>query len=395
MQHAAFDSLGLSGVSARVEVRKGMPRVVLALPTFATLWRAACGTTASPKDSGLVFGSVRDAVTNQTVADASVELSWIDLVGGGTSLAQVGQRKWKLSGTTDERGEFALCGAPLGSPLTLLASSDSSSAGTMEIPGSLARVQRHDVLVARRVIATAASELVSDTLSGAASPAVKVAEYAGAVMGVVTERSGTPLANAAVAVDSLPEVRSGDDGRFVVRNIAPGTHQLSVIAIGKQPYTTTINLVAGDTARLAIPLVSVQTLEAVKVKATVVSMRLRNYEERKRTTAGAFRDSTEIKNYPDFSSVLRTVPSTTIRGRGLKGLVFGANTHAQCSEAREQVDWRIDGNPVTADDVATMDLQRIAVTEIYSRFMKLPSELMSNKRLRCAVWIWTKAGLGK
>ncbi|MEQ1693707.1 MAG: carboxypeptidase regulatory-like domain-containing protein, partial [Gemmatimonas sp.] len=41
MQHAVFDTLGLSGVSARVLVQQKTPRVTLAVPSFETLWRVA------------------------------------------------------------------------------------------------------------------------------------------------------------------------------------------------------------------------------------------------------------------------------------------------------------------------------------------------------------------
>jgi hypothetical protein len=57
-QHAALDSVGFSGISARVTVTDGAKPIVIAAPSFASLWRTACGPTRPPKDSGFVYGTV-------------------------------------------------------------------------------------------------------------------------------------------------------------------------------------------------------------------------------------------------------------------------------------------------------------------------------------------------
>jgi hypothetical protein len=398
MQHAAFDSIGLSGVSARVLVQPKMARLVLAVPSFATLWGAACGDSPVPRDSVLVYGSVRDAANGAAAANAAVEVSWVDLVGGGRSLASIGQRKWRRETTTDRLGEFALCGVPIGTALTLrsaLDPLDSLSVSTLALDASTVRVRRYDMLVARvQPVATPPevdpTTVARDTNASATStPATQViGAPTGVLIGTVTTAAGAPIGNAAVAVDTMPEIRTGEDGRFIVREVPAGSRQVSIVAIGLLPLTVTVNLLANDTVRMTIPMSAVTTLSAVKVVSTVISTRIRGYEERKRNSNGAFRDSTELKNYPEFSSVLRTVPSVTIRGRGLGGLRIGS-----CSEASESIDWRIDGHPTTADVVAVIDMQSIAATEIYRR--GIPSELMGKRGYGCAVWIWTKRGLGR
>ncbi len=398
MQHAAFDSLGLSGMSSRVHVQRGMPRVVLAVPSFETLWRAACGDAAAPRDSAVVYGTVRDAVGGVMQVGARIDVSWIDLVGGGNSLASIGQRRWRRHTSTDARGEFAICGVPSRTPLTLRAALDSSdtlSVSTIELEATTMRVRRRDVLVARAI--TVASASIAQ--SGAARDSIIVASInvtpTGVVSGIVTNAVGLPIANAAIAIDTMAEVRSGDDGRFVVRSVPAGSRPVSVVAIGQQPYTNSVNLLAGDTVRLTVSMSAVPTLDAVNVKATVMSTRIRDYEDRRRTGAGAFRDSTEIRRYPDLSSVLRTVPNVAIRGRGLKDLVFGIGTPRQCAAIRDQVDFRIDGHPTTVEAVETLDPLSLAVVEVYSRATKLPGTLMGKLQYQCAVWIWTKLGLSR
>jgi hypothetical protein len=48
-QHAVFDSLGLSGTSTRAVVTDGKAIVTVAVPSFATVWRALCGAIPVPR----------------------------------------------------------------------------------------------------------------------------------------------------------------------------------------------------------------------------------------------------------------------------------------------------------------------------------------------------------
>ena len=50
--------------------------VRLSIPSFATLWRTACGGRPPPRDSGLVFGTIRDVATGKPVGEAFVDLTW-------------------------------------------------------------------------------------------------------------------------------------------------------------------------------------------------------------------------------------------------------------------------------------------------------------------------------
>ena len=51
-QHAALDSIGLTGVSARATIARDVDGVVVAIPSFATLWRAACGGSRPGRAAG-------------------------------------------------------------------------------------------------------------------------------------------------------------------------------------------------------------------------------------------------------------------------------------------------------------------------------------------------------
>src|SRR5205823_3647379 len=59
MQHDVLDSIGMSGAVAQVSVTDGRDTIRVAIPSFGTLWRAACPSPMAPSDSSLVFGTIR------------------------------------------------------------------------------------------------------------------------------------------------------------------------------------------------------------------------------------------------------------------------------------------------------------------------------------------------
>lgn len=388
MQHAAFDSLGLSGTAVRVSVQQKTPKVVLAVPSFETIWRATCGEVKAPKDSGLVFGTVRDAKTLDASAGVAVDGAWIDLIGGGPSLATVGQRRWRHTATTDARGEYALCGIPANTPLTLRAMHDSVRVTSVELAPTLKRVQRRDLLLSSAIIATTAKSAGAEETS-AAMLATAPAGPSGTVIGIVTNASGMPIANAAVAVDTMAEVRTGEDGRFLVRHVPIGTRQVSIVAIGMSPHTTTFDLREGDTTRLAIPMSGVQLLSEVNVKAnTLANVRELTINEHMKLGRGDFRDSTFLKTMPNMSSALGSIANMTVRGSPYSPTI----SSSECGGG--DFSFYQDGHPITRDEFATIDVQRLAVLEVYKRKRNAPSDLAGGK-IGCVIMLWTKSGLGK
>ena len=146
MLHPAFDSLGLTGTSVRAIVRDGRDTIRLSLPSFASLWRIACGASAAPKDSGLVFGTVRTAEDQRPVGGATVVATWIDV--GYDKTRGVSERRWHSTVASDSTGGFALCGLPPDEPVRVVATRDSAAAGTIELRPTVLRVQRRDLMMA-------------------------------------------------------------------------------------------------------------------------------------------------------------------------------------------------------------------------------------------------------
>lgn len=411
MQHAAFDSLGLSGASVRVVVRNRMPRVVLAVPSFATLWRVVCGDTPAPPDSALIYGTVKSPDGTTAIGQGLVEVSWVDLVGGGTSLTSIGQRRWRRTTESDDRGEFALCGVAAGVPLQMrIAPSpkDTSAFTTLQLEATTARVRRRDVRMAPppTVLVDSATQAAGDsTIEAVRAPMVvgnRVATpptapsglaagvtsgtVTGTVTGIVTNAGGVPLENAVIAVDTLAEVRSGPDGRFRVAAVGAGTRQALVVAVGMSPQTVTMDVLPGGTTPVVITMQPVQLLDAVRVRAnasTVAGMRRLTYEEHRRTGMGDFRDSTDFVGQNSIITALRMIPGVSVRvGRGAQLLASSAS----CAGFRLV----LDGHPTSAAEVFLLQPADLAAMEVYKRRLIYPSDAGP-----CTIFFWTKGAFGR
>ncbi len=384
MQHAAFDSLGLSGASLRVTVRNRMPRVVLAVPSFATLWRVACGDTPAPSDSALIYGTLKLPDGTAGVRQGLVEVSWIDLVGGGTSLSNVGQRRWRRMTESDDRGEFALCGVASGVALQMriaASPSDTSVFTTLQLAATSTRVRRHDVRMAppRPVRVDSAPEPTTDS-------SIAARGVTGTVTGIVTNAGGVPLENAVIAVDTLEEIRSGSDGRFRIAGVGAGTRQALVVAVGMSPQTVTMDVPPGGTTQLVITMQPVQLLDAVRVRAnasTVAGMRRLTYEEHRRTGMGDFRDSTDFVGQNTIITAMRMIPGVSVRvGRG--GELIASS--ASCAGFRLV----LDGHPTSSAEVFLLQPADLAAMEVYKRRLIYPSDAGP-----CTIFFWTKRAFGR
>jgi hypothetical protein len=389
VQHAAFDSAGLSGATARVTVRRGGPKVTLALPSFHTLWKAACGDAPIPNDSAFVYGTVRNAATGKPAADAYVEAAWNEILGGGSkSLDNVTQRRWRRFTISDARGDYVLCGVGEEGNFGLRVGVDSVNASDVMLPPTAALVRRHDLVVmSAPAPVTTAVRTPGDTI---AAPAI-VQVATGVVTGFVTNSNLQPVANALVQVDTLPEVRSADDGRFFVRGVPAGTRQLSITAVGLAPYLGTINLMVNDTARTLVRLDPVSVLEPVRITANrVVQWNLDAVNRRLKSKWGDYLDSTKVARMPSVISALQNIPGVMVRGRpGFEGYI---SLGTRC--ATGNIRFRLDNHPTSMDVLGMVDPREIAMIEVYKRPMSMPADVMQGPK-DCVILVWTKRALGK
>ncbi|MBL0169179.1 MAG: carboxypeptidase regulatory-like domain-containing protein [Gemmatimonadaceae bacterium] len=373
MQHAVFDSLGLSGATTRAVVTDGKALVTLAVPSFATLWRAVCGGVPVPvSDSGLVYGNIRDAKQQRPVAQASVEVSWLDLVNLGTKQSSnVTQRRWKSEAQADAQGGYAVCGVPLQTQLRIRANYLMNRTGLIDLPPSSDRVRRRDLMLAGTAL--------TDSL------------LRGAVGGVVTDADGKPVPGARVILDDVSEARTDADGRFTLRDAPTGSRQVDVAAIGMSPISSVVDIAAGDTAFFAATLRTITHLEALNITASTTRRRAAVlFDERRKLGLGSFLDSSTIGRRGTLGAAFAAVKGVTVQtmsGNGRRFNIYLPSTGLDpclamlLLDGAQQFDHEILGTLSPAD---------IAAIEVYPQRLTVPVELM-NKEIRCGVVaVWTK-----
>lgn len=372
MQHDMLDSLGLAQIVASVVVRGMADTIRIATPSSRTMWRRVC-PGEQPRDSGFVFGIVRDAA-RQPVVGASIVANWIELVSVGRGVVQKG---WKLETTTTADGSYVMCGMPVGTGASLEATRDSTAyAGIEVLLTDRTSVRRQDLTVTN----------LSDSTAR------------GTIRGTVTA-DGAPVPNVRIETDGLPEVISGRDGGFVLRGVRAGTRQLYVQGIGFTPMMRVVEVTAGDTSHVSITVGRATMLDSVRVVAPTARTRLADqFNERRRVGVGYHRDSAQIGKFLSFEGVFSSMPSVvTERPRGQPVAIRIGGTRSRGIHTGGCVALiYIDGMRSDAAHLQSLYPRDFAAIEVY-RTGEMPGDLLTKFGLNpfskpCAIVAWTKLG---
>jgi hypothetical protein len=293
VMHALLDTVGFPGLSRRLPVSDSSHEVRLAVPSFPTLWRAACGGTP-PTDSGFVYGTVRNVADRSPVANAAVEVAWIVTVydkGRG-----IRQRRVFGETTTDANGNYAVCGVPGSHWVKVIAATIHASGGVDVPPGEL-RVQHRDLFIGPTVEQDSTSR--------------------GSIVGLLTDQDGAPFSEARIVLDDSTEVRSGGDGRFALRNVQAGTRVVEIMSIGMVPAVMAVDVFPRDSASITMQIRRVTTLDVIRVtgsrRGRIIA---EGIEERRRTGFGYSMTMTELHAHSSFATVLADFPGIRMRQNG-------------------------------------------------------------------------------
>lgn len=381
MQHAVFDSIGISGASERVAISDGRDTLRLSTPSFARIWSVACGGAPAPgsRDSGVVFGSLRSAETRRPVANATVTLHWVEV--GFDKAAGVTQRGWQAEVRSDSAGDYRACDVPASAILRIGAATDAAhgglASGVVDVVPNGRRVERLNLLLA-------------------AQPTDSSGRATGFVEGMVTSDVDQPVADALVRVEGAPPARTDSTGGFLLRNVPPGTQEVTVQSVGAAEVATVVDVSPNDTARVAMRLRKVATLAPVRVKATA-SQRfvVDGFEERKSKGTGYFEDSTSISKHGSLTSVFGAIPSVTV-GQGTRSthgavILLPATNLAGTCKANIWIDGkRADAGRADQEQLNELGPDDIAAIEVYARMLDTPAEYIVRNGNCGTVVVWTK-----
>ena len=133
----------------------------------------------------------------------------------------------------------------------------------------------------------------------ASDPAAPVERGIGVIDGIVTDSALHPLLGARVTIlRTQIKVGTGGNGRFQIRDIPTGQYLLIVQRAGYHPTSAVVQVDRSDTLRLAYSLqIAPQSLAPVMITEKRQSVRMQEFEYRRKLGIGQFMDQAEIEKH--------------------------------------------------------------------------------------------------
>jgi hypothetical protein len=306
---ASLDSMS-AGYSAAVTVAQETTTFAVRVPNALQIAAGACGD-AGFGDGGILLGKLRVDGDSTAALSGTVSAEWR---AGASGDARA------VSGRSDARGRFALCGVALGVPLTVRALTDSASgqASELRVPAA-ARFARAELVLRKEAANT------------------------GILIGVVTDSANQPMSGVEVSFPELSKsALTSADGAFALQGIEPGLKHLIARRVGYGPVDAQIAIEAGRTARRRIQMTRATSLDSVVVTEKAIDHALGDFEENRKLGLGHFITRAELAKQEGRSAaaVLTTMP-------GIK--VFTAGSYAWVGSGRHGAT-SIGGSGVGLDD---------------------------------------------
>ena len=158
-----------------------------------------------------------------------------------------------------------------------------------------------------------AAQWVNPTRQGGAPAAPRAT---GVIDGAVTDSALVPIAFAEVSILRTDiRLQTNSLGRFRFVDVPAGQYLLIVRRIGMRPVSSIIQVGVRDTLRLSFTMEkAVQTLDQVTVVEERRSLRMVEFEERRKQGWGTFitQEQIERRNLPVAADYLRLIPSISL-----------------------------------------------------------------------------------
>lgn len=249
--HPTLDALSVQITPMVVVVdTRPLPAVALAVPGPNTMHAAVCPPNTPGDSTGAVAGAVRNALTGDAPAGATVVLSWTEL---SVTRAGLARERHRVPVRMQEDGGFLVCGVPNDEAIQLSVAAPGLTSGLVEVtvPARGLVVQRFAVGPVAPGGASPGDSVVIEDAAGVARPAPGTARLAGSVVGP----DGQPLRGARVRVWGMAaHTETGPDGRFTLAGLPSGTFTVEVLGSGLEPSRTPVDLANGQTATLRVAL---------------------------------------------------------------------------------------------------------------------------------------------
>ena len=178
----------------------------------------------------------------------------------------------------------------------------------------------------------------------------------GAISGrVVDEAGGAPLDAARVMLTGTNQIETTNrEGRFVLRNVAPGTHQVRVLRVGYRPATQTATITGEETAELTFALAAaVVQLDELVTTATGEQRKLEIGNAVTTIDAARVAEQAPITEFSNLISGrapgVQVLKSSGTTGTGTRIRIRGSNSISLSNEPLYYLDGiRLESNPTSS-----------------------------------------------
>jgi hypothetical protein len=299
----------------------------LALPPAAKLRSVLCPGITLPPQTGVIFGHVVDAESENPISDVVVALSWQERDVDRFTLKPV-NRERIASASTDANGWYRLCGVPTDTWLSL-------QLQQMDRTGPVIRTLVDDTLgIAVRHLSFTPSTLrpAPDSVqlvaaSGSARDSIAASPLTGTAMlsGIVRGTGDTPLSSAEVRVRDASATSTTDGlGRYTLRGLPAGTQVLEVRHVGYGAAELPVELRSGVMTTSDVRLQRIVNLDSIRVVASRTRYKEFNEFEKKKIF-GVFLGPEEMQwrsRVAYASDVIQLIPGYKIVGEGKNSQVM-------------------------------------------------------------------------
>ena len=223
----------------------------------------------------------------------------------------------------------------------------------------------------------------------------------GVIDGSVSDTLLNPLRGAFVSIlNSKIRVGTGPNGRFRITKVPAGQFLVVVKRTGYRPTSAVVEVRASDTLRLAYTLEPITTLDPMIVTEKAISLKLAEFEQRRRAGVGEFMGTAEIER-------INTVFATELFRRFMSVNVgpsrTSANTEYFALSRREGGNPGLGACPMTVfvDQVPmptpfNLDLlpspKDLAGIEVYSGSATIPPQFNGMNHGCGVILVWTRDG---
>ncbi len=228
----------------------------------------------------------------------------------------------------------------------------------------------------------------------------------GTIDGVVTDTLLTPLGAADVSVVGVgARVVTSENGRFRILQVPAGQYLLVVRRIGFAPTSGIIEVPANDTLRLSYILArTTNLLDTIRVRETRVSMRMLEFENRRRQGQGQYVTQEDIDRRgslqtSDFMRAFRGVEISKVTTQQFGGTqIYSRREGGGITEFGQQrqcvMQVLLDG--IVLPRNFDLDLlpppKQVAGIEVYTGPASVPAQFGGVDRRCGVVAVWTRDG---